>query len=94
MEDSLTLIYFVLYAFVFIFGCMIGSFQKEALQQVLKLREQLRPLLVLAIGKPDETIVLENVNEQGDTTYYRDAQDVHHVPKRSVRELVINGEDS
>lgn len=75
-------------------GCMIGSFQKEALQQVLKLREQLRPLLVLAIGKPDETIVLEDVNEQGDTTYYRDAQDVHHVPKRSVRELVINGEDS
>ena len=26
MYDSLSLIYFVLYAFVFIFGCMIGSF--------------------------------------------------------------------
>ena len=53
------------------------------------------PILILVdipIGKPDETIVLEDVNVQGDTTYYRDAQDVHHVPKRTTRELIINGE--
>ena len=73
-------------------GCMICSFQKNALHEVLKLSENLVPLLVVAIGKPDETIVLEDVNVQGDTTYYRDAQDVHHVPKRTTRELIINGE--
>lgn len=71
-------------------GCMIGSFQKDALHQTLKLPESIRPLLVLAIGKPDETIVIEDVNAQGDTTYYRDEQDVHHVPKRTMDELIIN----
>lgn len=71
-------------------GCMIGSFQKDALHQTLQLPESIRPLLVLAIGKPDETIVIEDVNAQGDITYYRDEQDVHHVPKRTVDELIIN----
>ena len=34
MYDSLSLIYFVLYAFVFIFGCMIGSFLNVVVYRV------------------------------------------------------------
>ena len=73
-------------------GCMIGSFQKDALHEALHMEEHIRPLLVVALGKPDETIVIEDVNEQGDPTYYRDAQDVHHVPKRTLEELILSKE--
>lgn len=69
-------------------GCMIGSFQKQKLQELLQLPQQYCPLLVLAIGKPDETIVLEDAGE--DTTYYRDDEDVHHVPKRTLHDLIIS----
>jgi len=46
-------------------------------------------LLVLAIGKPKETVVLEATGPDGDTTYYRDEHSVHHVPKRPLGEVII-----
>ena len=45
--------------------------------------------MVLALGKPDETVVLEEMKENN-FKYYRDENDVHHVPKRSLDELIIN----
>jgi hypothetical protein len=44
---------------------------------------------VLTLGKPKETVVLEEVGPDGDIKYYRDEEDVHHVPKRSLEELVL-----
>lgn len=73
-------------------GCMIGSFDKIKLHEVLRLDEHIQPLLVLAIGKPDEKIVLEDVDQKADTTYYRDAQDIHHVPKRKLEDSIVNKE--
>ena len=70
-------------------GCMIGSFQKEELKKALDLPEYLAPMLVLAVGAPDEKIVLEDAC--GTITYYRDENGVHHVPKRTMEELVISG---
>ncbi|RLC39426.1 MAG: nitroreductase, partial [Candidatus Coatesbacteria bacterium] len=46
-------------------------------------------LLVLALGKPAERVVIEPVGEDGDTKYYRDEEGVHHVPKRSLDEIII-----
>ena len=71
-------------------GCMVGSFRAGDLCRTLNLKEQFQPLLVVAIGKPDETIVLTEAQPGANTAYYRDEQDVHYVPKRSARELVIN----
>ena len=39
-------------------GCMIGSFEKGALKELLQLPAQIEPMLALAIGKPDETVAL------------------------------------
>jgi len=33
--------------------------------------------------------VLEDVGPSGDIKYYRDAQSVHHVPKRKLQDLII-----
>ena len=46
-------------------------------------------LLVLALGKPAETVVLDELGEDGDIAYWRDENDVHHVPKRSLDDLII-----
>ena len=69
-------------------GCMIGSFQKENIKEVLQLEEYFEPLLVVAIGKVKENVVLEDAVD-GEVGYYRDEQDVHHVPKRPLEELII-----
>ncbi|MDF1554100.1 MAG: nitroreductase family protein [Deferrisomatales bacterium] len=70
-------------------GCMIGAIQKEKLRQALEIPDNLLIRLVLALGKPAETVVLENVGPDGDIRYWRDDQGVHHVPKRSLDEIVL-----
>ena len=70
-------------------GCMIGSFSAEKMKEALHLSDNLRPMLVVAIGKPDETVVLTDIGEDGSHKYYRDADDVHYVPKRSLEDLLI-----
>ena len=70
-------------------GCMIGSIKKPELAQALDIPPRFEILLVLAIGKPRETVVLEPVGTDGDIKYWRDANQVHHVPKRSLDEIII-----
>ncbi len=70
-------------------GCMIGSIDERRLRRVLDIPERYEILLVLALGKPKETVVLEDVGGDGSIKYYRDAQGVHHVPKRSLDELIL-----
>jgi nitroreductase len=70
-------------------GCIIGSIDKSGLRQELDIPERYDILLVLALGKPKETVVLEEVGPECDIRYYRDAEGVHHVPKRSLNELIL-----
>ena len=71
-------------------GCMIGNYDAGKVKAALNLAETLAPVLIVAIGKPDETIVLTDVGPNGETNYYRDENDVHYVPKRSLDDLIIN----
>jgi nitroreductase len=70
-------------------GCIIGSIDRDALSQVLELPGHLRILLVLALGVPAEAVELEEVGPGGDIRYYRDDTDVHHVPKRTLSEMIV-----
>ena len=45
--------------------------------------------LVLGLGAAKETRVVANMPESGATTYWRDAEGVHHVPKRSLEDLIL-----
>ncbi len=69
-------------------GCMIGAFDAVQLQTSLQLPEHLHPALVVAIGKPDERIVLTTATE-GQVKYYRDETDTHYVPKRPLTEVIL-----
>lgn len=70
-------------------GCMFGSFDKDGLKSVLNLDARYQVMMVLALGKPKETVVLEPVNDNGDIRYYRDEDEVHHVPKRKLEDLIL-----
>jgi len=70
-------------------GCMIGSVNRPLLASSLGVSENLEILLVLALGKPVEQVVLEPVEEDGNIRYYRDEAGVHHVPKRGLDEVLI-----
>jgi nitroreductase len=70
-------------------GCMIGSVNREKLRDHLKIASRFKVLLVVAIGKPKEEIILESVGPDGNIRYWRDARGVHHVPKRKLDEIII-----
>ncbi|MBQ9986434.1 MAG: nitroreductase family protein [Oscillospiraceae bacterium] len=69
-------------------GCMIGSIKRKELKETLSLSEEHDIMLVIALGKPVEKVVIENAKD-GDIKYWRDEERVHHVPKRPISELII-----
>jgi len=70
-------------------GCMIGLIQREQLRQTLNIPAQYEILLIVALGRPQEQAVIDEVGPNGDIRYWRDSAGVHHVPKRSLKELII-----
>ncbi len=70
-------------------GCIIGGIQSERLRRDLAIPDHMRIRLVLALGKPAETVVLEDLEHGGDFRYWRDEKGVHHVPKRKLKELIV-----
>lgn len=70
-------------------GCTIASIEKDLLRQALGIPEHLEILLVIALGKPRETVVIDPVGPDGDIEYWRDEEGVHHVPKRSLDEIIV-----
>ena len=73
-------------------GCIIAAFDRPGLSAELNLSERYEPLLVVALGEPVETVVIEAVGPAGDIRYWRDDKQVHHVPKRSLDEVIVEFE--
>jgi len=70
-------------------GCMIGSIDMGIIRGALNVSERYDVILVLALGYPSEKVVLEDVGPDGDIKYYRDENDVHHVPKRRLEDIIL-----
>ncbi len=71
-------------------GCMVGSIKRDRLRELLKIPADYDILLVIALGKPKEEVVLEEVGPDGDIRYWRDAEGRHHVPKRRLEEIIVS----
>jgi nitroreductase len=69
-------------------GCIIHSVNRNKLREILHLSDQYDILYVIALGKPKETVVLEDV-QNGEIKYWRDENQVHHVPKRALDEIIL-----
>ena len=70
-------------------GCMIGNFTPDEVKETLNLAENLTPMLIIALGKPAEEIVIKEIDNGESTKYYRDENDVHYVPKRKLKDILI-----
>lgn len=70
-------------------GCMLGGLDGEGLRETLGVPQRYDILLVLALGKPRESVVLEAVGPGEEVAYYRDEDGVHHVPKRSLDDIIL-----
>ena len=69
---------------------MINSVKRDELQRVLNIPAQYEILLVIAIGKPKEHIVINPVGADGDIRYWRDSEGRHYVPKRSLDDVILS----
>jgi nitroreductase len=69
-------------------GCIIASVKKERLRSALEIPRDYEILLVLALGKAAEEVVLEAAADN-DIKYWRDEKGVHHVPKRAIDEIIL-----
>lgn len=69
-------------------GCIIGSVQREKLRSILTIPDRYKIIQVFALGKPAEEVVIDEVSND-DIKYWRDEKGVHHVPKRSLDDLII-----
>lgn len=69
-------------------GCMLASFEPTRLCEDLNVPARYVPLLAIALGVPAEKVVLEDADEIA-APYYRDAQGVHHVPKRKLEDILL-----
>jgi nitroreductase len=73
-------------------GCMIGNVSREKLRKLLDIPEQFEIILVLALGKPKESVVIETLSLDDSVEYWRDGNHVHHVPKRKLEDIVIRNQ--
>jgi len=71
-------------------GCMIGAFDPDAVSDGLRLSLKYRPVLILALGVPDEAVFITEIGKDGDTKYFRDKMGIHYVPKRSLESVIID----
>lgn len=70
-------------------GCMIATIRKKELAALLELDERFEILLVIALGKPKEKVVIEPMGKDGDVRYWHDSEGTHHVPKRALNDIII-----
>jgi nitroreductase len=70
-------------------ACILGALKRQPLRAALRLDARYEILLVLALGRAAETVVIDELPDTGDTSYYRDEMGRHHVPKRRVADLIL-----
>ena len=71
-------------------ACVLASFVREKIHEVMQIHEALDPIWVIALGVPAETVVIEPLGPEGDIRYWRDAHGVHHVPKRALESILLS----
>lgn len=70
-------------------GCMIGSIDRKELRSSLNIPGSYEILLVIALGKSAEKVVIDEAGPDGDIKYWRDGENIHHVPKRALDEIIL-----
>ncbi|HHE31110.1 MAG TPA: nitroreductase family protein [Chlorobaculum parvum] len=70
-------------------GCIVAAIDHERLMASLGIPDAWTVLMVIALGKPAETVVIDQIELGDSIRYWRDEHGIHHVPKRQVDELIV-----
>jgi nitroreductase len=70
-------------------GCILGSAEKDKLRRLINIQDKYEILLVIALGKPKEKVIMETMGPTDSFNYWRDENQVHHVPKRKLDDIII-----
>lgn len=70
-------------------GCMFAAINIKKLKELLGIGDHLEVKLVIALGKPVEEACIDDVGDDGDIRYFRDENQIHHVPKRKLEDLIL-----
>lgn len=73
-------------------GCIIAAIDRARLASELDIPPGWTVLMVIAIGKPAETVVIDFIGRDADIRYRRDSYGIHHVPKRKPQDVLVNAE--
>ena len=71
-------------------GCIIGSVKRSELSKLLNIPDCYEIRLVIALGVPKEQVTLDEIGPDGDIKYLRDKNDIHHVPKRALKDIILD----
>jgi nitroreductase len=71
-------------------GCIVASIKRAELKKSLSIPDKYEIIQVIALGKPAEFVVLEPMPGSGDYKYWRDAGQLHHVPKRALDDIILS----
>ena len=69
-------------------GCIIAAINRPKLRELLNIDSKYKIVHLLALGKPKEEVQIDDI-ENDDVKYWRDKEEVHHVPKRPLDDLII-----
>lgn len=71
-------------------GCMFAAINHKKLRPAFNIAEHFEIKLVIALGKPVETVHIDEIEDGGDIKYFRDENQVHHVPKRKLDDIIVS----
>ncbi len=69
-------------------GCIIAAFNNAKIKKILQIPDFIEPKLILALGKPAETVKIVESNNEDDIKYYR-KNNIHFVPKRKLKDIIF-----
>lgn len=68
---------------------MFASVNIPKLNEELSIPEGMTARLVISLGYPKEQVVIDEVSEGANLKYYRDDNQVHHVPKLKLENVLL-----
>ncbi|MCC8194167.1 MAG: nitroreductase family protein [Deltaproteobacteria bacterium] len=69
--------------------CMINNFSRNDIREILEIPDQLEVALLLAFGAPREVRRIVDAKVGDKLQYWRDGQQVHHVPKLTLDQVLM-----
>lgn len=70
-------------------GCIVASFEATELSRHFRIPHCYVPLLVIALGKPSETVVIDRISSEDPAGILIDANGIRHVPGRMPEDVLL-----